>query len=80
MLLLVLTFAAKANPVDINSARQVGFKFLNANAKTPPRGASDLQLATTYRTESGEAALYVFNTPDGFVIVSADAGFSRQEY
>ena len=47
-------------------------------------GTSDLQLAATYRTEQGASAFHVFNTSDGFVIVSADdcetpiIGYSRE--
>ena len=50
LLLLATTLAAKANPVDMRTAREVAVKFLNANTKTPLRGAEDLQLVTTYRT------------------------------
>ena len=73
MLLLAsgLSFGLRANPVDVRTARQVGAKFVNANAKTPVRG-DDLQLATTYSINRGDAAFYVFNTPSGFVIVAAD--------
>ena len=61
MLLLAATLTAKANPVDMRTAREVGFKFVNANAKVPLRNANDLQLATTYKTESGTDAFHVFN-------------------
>ena len=74
LLAVALCFSAvlKANPVDLQTARQVAVKFVNANAKMPLRGVQDLQLATTYHTESGDAAFHIFNTPNGFVIVSAD--------
>ena len=72
LLLLEATFAAEANPVDLRCAREVAVKFMNANSEEPLRGAEDLQLVTTYRTESDDAAFHVFNTPNGFVIVSAD--------
>ncbi len=72
LLLLGSTFAAEANPVDMKTAREIGLKFLNANTKAPLRNADELQWVTTYNTNRGEAAFYVFNTQDGFVIVSAD--------
>ena len=72
VLLLAMVLAAKANPVDMRTVREVAVKFVNANAKVPLRGTEDLQLVTTYRTESNDAAFHIFNTPNGFVIVSAD--------
>ena len=71
VLLLATALAAKANPVDLRTAREVAVKFMNANAKVPLRGTEDLQLVTTYSTESNVAAFHIFNTPNGFVIVSA---------
>ena len=61
-----------ARPIDLQTAREVGTRFMNANTRTPLRGAEDLQLVTTYSITRGDAAFYVFNTPNGFVIVSAD--------
>ena len=52
-----------AHPVDLQTAQSVAVKFM---------GASDAQLVSTYRTDKSTAAFYVFNTEDGFVIVSAD--------
>ena len=52
-----------AHPVDLQTAQSVAVKFM---------GASDAQLVSTYRTDKSVAAFYVFNTEDGFVIVSAD--------
>lgn len=78
ILLLVLiavfaiTITSKANPVDVNIAKSVGAKFLNANTKMQLRGLTDLQLAATYTINRGDAAFYVFNAPNGFVIVAAD--------
>ena len=70
--ILVNALGMRANPVDMRTAREVAIKFVNANAETPLRGVEDLQLVTTYRTESNDAAFHIFNTPNGFVIVSAD--------
>ena len=72
VLLMGLVGMTQANPVDMQTAREVAMKFVNANSRTPLRGEEDLQLVTTYSTESNDAAFHVFNTPNGFVIVSAD--------
>jgi hypothetical protein len=72
LLLVAATFVAEANPVGLRTAQEVVVKFMNANSKVPLRGAEDLQLVTIYNISRGDAAFYVFNTPNGYVIVSAD--------
>ena len=72
LVLLMSAFGMNANPIDMRTAQEVAVKFMNANAKTPLRGTDDLQLVTTYNISRGDAAFYVFNTSNGFVIVSAD--------
>ena len=72
LVLLVMSFASVANPVDLSTAQSIGAKFLNANTKIQLRGANDLQLVKTYSIERGDAAFYIFNAPSGFVIVAAD--------
>ena len=72
LLIVAATFVTEANPVDLRTAQEVVVKFMNANSKVPLRGAEDLQLATIYNISRGDAAFYVFNTPNGYVIVSAD--------
>ncbi len=72
LLLLTATFVAEANPVDMRTAREVAVKFMNANSEVPLRGTYDLRLVKTYNISRGDAAFYVFNTPNGFVMVSAD--------
>lgn len=72
MLIVFSSLTAKANPVDMRTAREVAMKFVNANAKVPLRGAEDLQLVTTYNISRGDAAFHIFNTSNGFVIVAAD--------
>jgi hypothetical protein len=52
-----------AHPVDLQTAQSVAVKFM---------GVRDAQLISTFRTDKSTAAFYVFNTEDGFVIVSAD--------
>ena len=65
----------EANPVDQATATAVAAKFM---------GTNDLHLSATYPTDNNIAAFYVFNTADGFVIVSADdcetpiIGYSRE--
>ena len=72
-----LHFSSTANPVDLRTAQSVASKFM---------ATKDLQLAVTYQTERNASALYVFNTTDGFVIVSADdcetpiIGYSRESH
>jgi len=58
-----LSLVAVARPVDRETAKAVASKFM---------GTNDLQFITTYQTEQNEAAFYVFNTENGFVIVAAD--------
>ena len=58
-----LYLCSMATPVDQTTAKIIASKFI---------GTNDMQLAATYRTESNLTALFVFNTTDGFVIVSAD--------
>lgn len=60
---LLIAFAANANPVDKVNAEKIGRKFLKTN---------NLHLAKTYNLKNGDAAFYVFNKADGFVIVAAD--------
>ncbi len=69
-LLFAALFVANANPVDQNSAKEIGAKFLTASVGMRASTA-DLTLAKTYRMDNGDAAFYVFSTLNGFVIVSA---------
>jgi hypothetical protein len=72
ILLLAISFATKANPIDVRTARQVGAKFIKTNTAIRVASDQDLQLVTTYRTSNGTAAFHVFNMSDGWVIVAAD--------
>ena len=58
-----------ASPVDVNTARQLGLKYVQANATKQVTG---LSLAYTQTTESGANALYVFNFEGGYMIMAAD--------
>lgn len=63
-------FVASANPVDVNTAKSIGTKFLQAS--TNVKSTADLQLVATYSIDRGDAAFYVFNAENGYVIVAAD--------
>ena len=58
-----LLVGAEARPVTLENAKGIASLFMKTD---------DLHLAATYRTSDHIAALHVFNTPDGFVIVAAD--------
>jgi hypothetical protein len=79
--LLLLAVAAimgigmvSAKSVDVNTAKALGHKFVQANFEQG--SAADLQLVYTFSNQRGESSLYVFDVDDnGFVIVSADDQF-----
>ena len=58
-----------ASPVDVNTARELGLRYVQANATKQVAG---LSLAYTQTTESGANALYVFNFEGGYMIMAAD--------
>ena len=58
-----------ASPVDVNTARQLGLKYVQGNAT---KQVVALDLAYTQTTESGANALYVFNFDGGYMIMAAD--------
>ena len=61
--LLSLFLSSVAHPVNQKTAQAIASKFM---------GASDVQLVSIYKTDRNDTAFYVFNTTDGFVILSAD--------
>ena len=71
LLLVVLPFCGlQAKPVDVETAKSLGIKFMTTNTEIK---ANVAQLAYTAFTDQGEACFYVFSMePKGFVIVSAD--------
>ena len=71
MLLAVLFFGAlQASPVDVDRAKALGVKFMNANTEVKAVAAD--WVYTAY-ADNGAPAFYVFSMrPKGFVIVSAD--------
>ena len=58
-----LCCCAMAHPVDQETAKDIAVKFM---------GTNNVRLSTTYSIGDDVAAFYVFNTEDGFVIVSAN--------
>lgn len=59
-----------ANPVDVNKAKSLGQKFVQA--KFEMKSSADLQLYYTVTSDNGVPCAYVFNMGDeGFVIVAA---------
>ena len=72
LFLLATAFAAEANPVAMRTVREVAMKFMNANGKDVLRSMDELELVATYNISRGDAAFYIFNIPNGFVIVSVD--------
>lgn len=72
LLLVTLAFfvgQSIASPVDVTRAQRLGLKFMQRNAA---KHVAALDLAYTGMTETGVAALYVFNANDAFVVVAAD--------
>ena len=69
---LVITAFAHANPVDKETAKTIGAKFLQASTELKNVDADGLEFVTTYKMSDGNDAFYVFNTESGFVIVAAD--------
>ena len=79
ILLLTAVFGmvamAISHPVSQEMAKMVAARFMKTN---------DLHLVSAYKTDKNVTAFYIFNTTDGFVIVSADdcetpiIGYSRE--
>ena len=73
LLLVVILLAFNslfANPVDVNTAKELGQKFVDANFN---QKSNSLELVYTANSELGEPCYYVFNVSgNGFVMVSAD--------
>ena len=70
LLLAVLCYSLQANPVDVQTAKTLGVKFMKTNTAVKAEAAV---LTYTAYAENGQAAFYVFAMqPKGFVIVSAD--------
>lgn len=74
LLSLFCFLLAVAAPVDEQSAREIATKFLQANKSGFTRAAAhaDLKRAFTGVADGKDAGIYVFNTDNGFVVVSAN--------
>lgn len=72
LVIILLAFNSLfADSVDMEMAKEYGYKFVKANFEQ--RQNFNLDLVYTEKTENGEPCFYVFNVSDyGFVIVSAN--------
>ena len=67
---LCLSGGLHAKPVDVETAKSLGVKFMNVNTSVK---SAEAELAYTAIADNGIACCYVFAVhPKGFVIVSAD--------
>ena len=69
--LVVLAGQIFAAPVDVNTAKELGVKYLKNNVLSA-KDIADAQLAYTLSSDDDVPYLYVFNHENGFVIVAAD--------
>ena len=69
--LVVLAGQAFAAPVDVNTAKELGAKYLINNVESA-RNITELQHVYTLSNENGTPYLYVFNYDNGFVVMAAD--------
>ena len=60
-----------AAPVDVNTAKNLGAKYLKNNVLSA-KGITDVELVYTLQSEDNIPYLYVFNYENGFVIMAAD--------
>lgn len=72
ILLFISVLALFANPVDEHQARSQALQFLQKHMKAGTRSGLDLKRAETGVTDTEDAAVYVFNHANGFVIISGD--------
>ena len=69
--LVVLAGQIFAAPVDVNTAKELGVKYLKNNVLSA-KDIADAQLVYTLSNENDVPYLYVFNHENGFVVVAAD--------
>ena len=60
-----------AAPVDVNTAKELGTKFLKNNVLSA-KDITDVEHVYTFSNDEGVAYLYVFNYDNGFVVMAAD--------
>ncbi len=73
VLSVVMLFAGQifANPVDVNTARELGAKYLKNNVLSA-KNITDVEHVYTLTSDNGTPYLYVFNHANGYVVVAAD--------
>lgn len=64
--------SVQAKPVDVAKAQRLGLNFVQHKAMFAKNDVQSLDLAYTFRTDSGMAGAYAFNFDGGFVIVAAN--------
>ena len=70
LLVTLIVGGLQAKPVDVNTAKSLGIKFMNINTEIK---SAQADLVYTAYADNGQACFYVFSVqPKGFVIVSAD--------
>jgi hypothetical protein len=69
----VIMFAGQmfANPVDVNTAKTLGAKYLKNNVLSA-KNIADVEHVYTLNSDNGTPYLYVFNHEKGYVVVAAD--------
>lgn len=72
LVFLVISASLHANPIDRETAKNIGAKFLKTSTEMKNVEVNDLKFVTAYTMNDGNEAFYVFNTESGFVIVAAD--------
>lgn len=73
LFIVLITFGnVIADPIDVNLARSIGSEFLQTSVGMTMTNGNDLVLVKTYYFGRSTAAFYIFNSENGFVIVSAD--------
>ena len=60
-----------ADPIDVNTAKELGAKYLKNNVVSA-KDITDVQHVYTLSNDEGVAYLYVFNYDNGFVVMAAD--------
>ena len=60
-----------AAPIDVNTAKNLGAKYLKNNVLSA-KGITDVEHVYTLSSENGTPYLYVFNHENGYVVVAAD--------
>ena len=69
--LVVFAGQSLAAPVDVNTAQNLGAKYLKNNVLSA-KDITDVEHVYTLSSENGMPYLYVFNHENGYVVVAAD--------